>query len=181
MVERMLDTLGDKKEFWTKYPVPSVAISDPYFDAADRWKGTRKNCPWNGRVWANVNCHILEGLTTWAERGNKKAQKLATELLKKTVAMLSGALEGTDQPNAFEHYNPETGLASRYRGVHRFLNAFVLDNIFRIAGGFAIRYGEVQDDPIMADQPDFKLHGMPLGNKVFDVERKNGRLKVSAQ
>ncbi len=28
MVERMLETLGDRKEFWTKYPVPSVAISD---------------------------------------------------------------------------------------------------------------------------------------------------------
>jgi hypothetical protein len=59
------------------------------------------------------------------------------------------------------------------------LNSFLLDNVFRIAGGFAIRYGEIQDDPILQDQPDFKLQGMPLGNKLFDVERKNGRLKVS--
>ena len=63
--------------------------------------------------------------------------------------------------------------------MHRFLNSFLLDNVFRIAGGFAIRYGEVQDDPILQDQPDFKLQGMPLGNKLFDVERKNGRLKIS--
>jgi len=179
MVERMLDTLGDKKEFWTKYPVPSVAISDPYYDAAGRWKGTRKNCPWNGRVWPSINSHILEGLTMWAERGNKKAQKLAGELLKKTVSMMSGAVEGGEVPNSYEHYNPETGYGSHYRGVHRFLNSFLLDNVFRIAGGFAIRYGEIQDDPILQDQPDFKLQGMPLGNKLFDVERKNGRLKVS--
>jgi hypothetical protein len=179
MVERMLDTLGDRKEFWTKYPVPSVSISDPYYDATGRWKGTRKNCPWNGRVWPNMNCHILEGLTMWAERGNKKAQKLAGDLLRKTITMMSGAIEGSESPNSFEHYNPETGIGSRYRGVHRFLNAHVLDNAFRIAGGFAIRYGEIQDDPIMADQPDFKLQGMPLGNKLFDVERKNGRLKIS--
>jgi hypothetical protein len=53
----------------------------------------------------------------------------------------------------------------------------VLDNIFRIACGFAIRYGEVQDDPI-GEAIDFKLTGMPLGNKLFDVDRKNGRLRV---
>ena len=181
MVERMLDTLADRKEFWTKYPVPSLSISDPYYDPAGRWKGTRKNCPWNGRVWPMLNSHILEGLTHWAERGNKKAQKLAGELLKKTVAMLSGEAEGSAEANAFEHYHPDTGLGSRYRGVNVYLHAFLLDNIFRIAGGFAIRYGEVQDDQILPDQPDFKLVGMPLGNKLYDVERKNGRLRVSQQ
>lgn len=181
MVDRMLETLADRKEFWAKYPVPSVALSDPYFDPHGRWKGTRRHCPWNGRVWPMINCHILEGLTQWAERGNKKAQRLATELLKKTVAMMSGASDGSQQANSFEHYSPETGLPSRYRGVHLYLHAFLLDNIFRIAGGFAIRYGEIQDDPVMSDQPDFKLSGMPLGNKVFDVERKNGRLKITPQ
>ncbi len=179
MVDRMLETLSDRKEFWTKYPVPSLSISDPYYDPTGRWKGTRKNCPWNGRVWPMVNSHILEGLTMWAERGNKKAQKLAGDLLKKTVAMMSGALEGSELPNSFEHYHPETGLGSRYRGLHLYLHAYLLDNIMRIAGGFAIRYGEIQDDPIMQDAPDFKLQGMPLGNKIYDVERKNGRLKVS--
>ncbi|MSR39446.1 MAG: hypothetical protein EXS02_11500 [Planctomycetes bacterium] len=181
MVERMLDTLSDRKEFWTKFPVPSLSISDPYYDPTGRWKGTRKNCPWNGRVWPMINSHILEGLTYWAERGNKKAQKLAGDLLKKTVTMMSGELEGTTDTNSFEHYHPETGLGSRYRGVNLYLHSFMLDNIFRIAGGFAIRYGEIQDDPILAEQPDFKLLGMPLGNKVYDVERKNGRLKFAVQ
>ena len=40
-----------------------------------------------------------------------------------------------------------------------------------------MRYGEIQDDPI-GDAADFKLKGVPLGNKAFDVERKNGKLKV---
>ena len=56
----------------------------------------------------------------------------------------------------------------------------MLDNVFRIACGFAIRYGEVQDDPV-GDPIDFKLQGMPLGNKVYDVDRKNGRLRVQLQ
>ncbi|GAB4136939.1 MAG: hypothetical protein Fur0037_01760 [Planctomycetota bacterium] len=179
MVDRMLETLGDRKEFWTKYPVPSLAISDSHYDPDGRWKGTRKECPWNGRVWPMLNCHIMEGLTHWAERGNKKAQKLAGELLKKTVAMMSGAAEGSTEPNSLEHYHPENGRGSRYRGVHLYLHAFLLDNIFRIAGGFAIRYGEVQDDPFLSDLPDFKLQGMPLGNRLYDVERKGGKLKVT--
>jgi hypothetical protein len=91
--------------------------------------------------------------------------------------MLSGACEGVETASSFEHYSPETGIGSRYRGVNLHLNAFVLDNIFRIACGFAIRYGEVQDDPI-GEAIDFKLTGMPLGNKLFDVDRKNGRLRV---
>jgi hypothetical protein len=179
-VDRMLDTLSDREEFWTKYPVPSISVSDSTFDGTGRWKGTRKNCPWNGRVWPVINTHILEGLTYWAERGNKRAQKLANELLKKTVTMLSGACEGGETPNSFEHYHPETGVGSRYRGVDLYLNAFVLDNIFRIACGFAIRYGEVQDDPL-GEAIDFKLQGMPLGNKLYDVDRKNGRLRVQQQ
>ncbi|MBL8731017.1 MAG: hypothetical protein JNN13_01440 [Planctomycetes bacterium] len=178
-VDRMLDLLSSREEFWTKYPVPSISVSDSTFDPTGRWKGTRKGCPWNGRVWPVVNTHILEGLTYWAERGNKRAQKLATELLKKTVNMLSGTAEGSGSASSFEHYHPETGVGSRYRGVDMHLNAFVLDNIFRIACGFAIRYGEVQDDPI-GDPIDFKLQGMPLGNKLLDVDRKNGRLRIQA-
>ena len=93
----------------------------------------------------------------------------------------TGQVEGTNDPASFEHYNPETGLGSRYRGMQPYCNGFLLDNIFRIAGGFAIRFGEIQDDPILADQPDFKLVGMPLGNKLYDVERRNGKLRVNQQ
>lgn len=179
-VDAMLDLLSNRNEFWTKYPVPSIAISDSTFDPNGRWKGTRKGCPWNGRVWPMLNGHIMEGLTYWAERGNKKAQKLANELLKKTIAMMSGEAEGTTEANSFEHYHPITGIGSRYRGVDLLLHSHLLDNIFRIACGFAIRFGEVQDDPI-GDAIDFRLQGMPLGNKLYDVERKNGRLKVQLQ
>ncbi len=179
-VESMLDLLSARDQFWAKYPVPSIAMSDSTFDAAGRWKGTRKGSPWNGRVWPVVNSHVLEGLTYWAERGNKKAQRLASELLKRTIAMMSGELEGVEVANSLEHYSSETGLGSRYRGVDLHLNAFVLDNVFRIACGFAIRYGEVQDDPI-GDAVDFRLQGMPLGNKLYDVDRKNGKLRVQLQ
>jgi hypothetical protein len=177
-IDRMLEVLSDRKEFWTKYPVPSLAISDPFFNADGMWKGTRRSCPWNGRVWPMLNSHIMEGLSYWAERGNKKASKLNGELLKKTVAMLAGEIEGLREPVSCEHYSPENGRASRFRGVDHYLHSFVLDNIFRVACGFVVRFGEVQIDPVADDMPDFKISGVSVGNKRFVVERKGSKQRV---
>ena len=178
-VDAMLATLGDKKEFWTKYPIPSIAISDPFFDADGQWKGTRRDCPWNGRSWPMINSQVMEGLCYVAERGNKQASKLLKELFKRTVEMCSGAAEGSDQARVFEHYHPLNGRPSRYRGIDWYLHSFLMDNVFRVACGIVIRFGEIQDDPVIDEMPDFKLHGVPVGNKRFVVERKNGKLKVS--
>ena len=180
-VDTMLATLGDKKEFWTTYPVPSLAISDPFFDPDAQWKDTRRNAPWNGRVWPLVNSHVMEGLAYVAERGNKQASKLLKELFQKTMTMCSGALENLEEPRVFEHYHPENGRPSRYRGVDWVLQSFLMDNVFRVACGFVVRFGEIQDDPVIDSMPDFKLHGVPVGNKRFNVERKNGRLKVNPE
>lgn len=179
-VDRLLETLSDRKEFWSKYPVPSLAMSDPFFNADGHWKGTRRDCPWNGRVWPMINSHILEGLAYVAERGNTKARRLCGQLMQRTVTMLSGQLEGLEEPRTFEHYHPITGLPSRFRGIDLYLHSFVLDNIFRVACGFVVRFGQIQDDPVTDDLPDFKLQGVPVGNKLFHVERKNGKLKILA-
>lgn len=179
MVEAMLDTLTDKNEFWTKHPVPSLAASDPYFNADGFWKGTRRGAPWNGRVWPMINSHILEGLCRHAERGNKRAQKVTKDLFDKTVTMLSGELEHLESPRTFEHYSPTTGLPCRHRGVDWYMHSFTLDNVFRIACGFTVRNGEIQLDPVIDDMPDFKLTNLVVANKRFAIERRNGKTKVS--
>ena len=181
ITEALLSTLGDRKEFWTPYPVPSLALSDPFYDVNGHWKGTRRNGPWNGRVWPMVNSHIMEGLSYVAERGNKKAQKLLGDLFERTIKMVSGELENSEEPTCFEHYSPETGMPGRYRGVDVYLHSFLMDNIFRVACGFAVRFGEIQDDPVIDDMPDFKLRNIPVGNKLFDIERKNGKLKIQGR
>ena len=178
MVEKMLSTLGSRKEFWAKYPVPSLSIDDPYYNPDGYWKGTRRESPWNGRVWPIINSHVLEGLAYVAERGNKKAQRLTGELFKRTVTMMSGELEGLEEARSFEHYNPDTGSPSRFRGVDFHMQSFILDNVFRVGCGLAVRFGDLKNDPVMGDMPDFKLHGVPVGNKVFNAERKNGKLKI---
>ena len=47
--------------------------------------------------------------------------------------------------------------------------------------GFAVRFGQIQDDPVMDDMPDFKMNDMPVGNKLYIVERKSGKLKVTTR
>ncbi|MEM7200386.1 MAG: trehalase family glycosidase [Planctomycetota bacterium] len=180
-VDKLLEALGDRKEFWTKYPVPTVAITDASFNADGHWKGTRTESPWNGRVWPMVNSQILEALAYVAERGNKRAQKLCGDLFERTVSMMSGELEGVAEPRSFEHYHPITGRASRYRATDICLHSFMLDNIFRVGCGFVVRFGEIQDDPVMANMPDFKVTDLPVGNKRFSVERKGAKLKISSQ
>jgi len=180
-VDKMLAALSDRKEFWTKFPVPSLGMTDPSFNADGHWKGTRLGSPWNGRSWPMINSHILEGLTYVAERGNKKAQKMCGDLFERTVTMMCGELDGCEEPRTFEHYHPINGAPSRFRATDLHLHSFLMDNIFRVGCGIAVRFGEIQNDPVTGNLPDFKMRGVPVGNKRFVVERKNGRLKVAAQ
>ncbi len=179
MVDKMLSTLSNRKEFWTKYPVPTLSQSDPYYNADGHWKGTRLGRPNNGRTYPVVNSQIMEGLVYVAERGNKKAQKILGELFRRTVSMMSGELDNVDVATSFEHYSSNSGKASRFRGMDMHMGSFIMDNIFRIACGFAVRFGEVQLDPVIDDMPDFKMNGVPVGNKRFTVERKGKRAKVT--
>ncbi len=176
--ERMLSTLADRREFWTKHPVPTIGMSDPYYNTDAHWKGTRIENPANGRTSLAVNCQIMEALTYRSERGDKKARRLLGDLFRRTITMVSGAIENTEVASSFEHYHPVTGRAARYLGTGNFLGASLLDNIFRLAGGFAVRFNEIQMDPVIDDMPDFKLHGIPIGNKRFSVERKGKRVKI---
>jgi len=61
------------------------------------------------------------------------------------------------------------------------MHSFILDNIFRVACGFAVRFGEIQNDPVIDDMPDFKLQNVPVGNKRYAIERKGSRFKVNVE
>ena len=177
--EALLKTLSNRKEFWTKYPVPTLALTDPYFNADGEWRGTQRDNPWNGRSWPMVNSQILEGLAYVAERSNKLAVRLCRDLFKRTVSMVSGELEGIEEARIHAHYSPLSGRPARGTGADLLMHSFLLDNVFRIGCGFVVRFGEVQNDPVSDELPDFKLQGVPIGNKRYNVERKNGRLKVA--
>lgn len=88
LARRAVSHLTDERQFWTSYPVPTVARDDPHFDPLQMWRGP---------TWINVNYLLIEGL----ERCGYG--KLAAEMRERTLAMVN---RGAD---IFEYYHPVTG------------------------------------------------------------------------
>jgi hypothetical protein len=99
-IERLVkEHLTNPKEFWTNYPVPSVALSESTFTQGTMWRGP---------VWPNINWLICLGLE---QQGFKN---IAKELAGKTVEMMGPQYEGdvcTRGPRFNEWFNPITGEA----------------------------------------------------------------------
>lgn len=86
--QRLIEHLTDPQKFWTKYPLPSVARSDPKYDP---------NTMWRGPVWVNINYFFIEALRQIGRH------ELAAELRRRTLDLVM------QQRNIYEYYNPETG------------------------------------------------------------------------
>jgi glycogen debranching enzyme len=92
IVRRLLgEHLLNPAEFWTRYPVPSVALDEPSFDPS-----FRSQAIWRGPTWVNTNWYLYGGL---ARHGY---EDIATELANRTFDMV---LRGGQR----EFFNPLTG------------------------------------------------------------------------
>jgi glycogen debranching enzyme len=89
---RLVDEhLLNEREFWTPFPVPSVARSEPSFDPQ-----CRTNTTWRGPTWVNVNWYLY-----WGLRAHGRAD-VASELATRTIAMAA-------RSGIREFYDPLTG------------------------------------------------------------------------
>ncbi len=88
MTDRLLAHLLSPDEFWTEYPIPSVARNDPTFTPNQMWRGP---------TWVNINYLFIEGLVHSGYLG------IARTLRDRTLALLMR------HPDIYEYYNPETG------------------------------------------------------------------------
>jgi glycogen debranching enzyme len=88
VTKRLVSHLTDTGEFWSKYPVPSVAMNDPKFNPFQMWRGP---------TWANINYLLIEGLFRCGYTD------LAQELRRRTLQMLAGL------DDIYEYYHPMTG------------------------------------------------------------------------
>lgn len=86
--QRLIEHLTDPTKFWTEWPLPTVAIDDPKFDAMQMWRGP---------VWVNINYLFVDGLRRVGQT------ELADELARKTLAMIM------EHQDIYEYYNPLTG------------------------------------------------------------------------
>ncbi len=85
---RVIAHLRSKDEFWSAFPLPTVARNDPKYDP---------NRMWRGPTWVNTNYLFIEGL---ARSGYPD---VARELRDKTLELLMR------HDDIYEYYNPETG------------------------------------------------------------------------
>ncbi|NTU64650.1 MAG: hypothetical protein HGB05_14925, partial [Chloroflexi bacterium] len=53
VTRRLVAHLTDESEYWSRYPLPTVALNDPKYDPLTMWRGP---------TWVNVNYLLIEGL-----------------------------------------------------------------------------------------------------------------------
>lgn len=85
--ERLVAHLTDPAEFWTAYPVPSVALSLPTY---------RPNAYWRGNVWPSVNWLVIRGLERYGYRA------IAEEMVSRFIRLV-------ESQGFREYFHPETG------------------------------------------------------------------------
>lgn len=79
--------LLNEKEFWTSFPIPTVAANEPKFNPTWYWRGP---------MWVNINWMLHRGLLRYGFKA------VAAELLEKTIAIVK-------KSGFREYYNPLTG------------------------------------------------------------------------
>ncbi len=165
-------------EFWPPYPVPSTSIDDPHFSPDAEWKGKRHNCPWNGRVWPMTNSHLVEAISRAAIDHDATLREPAAHLIRSFVRMMfhEGDL---GRPNCYEHYNPETGRPSIYRGFDDYQHSWVNDLIVKYVAGFRPLSG----DSFVVDPFPLGLESLRVSRLLFrghrvDIEIASDRVKA---
>jgi glycogen debranching enzyme len=88
VADQLVEHLTNEREFWPRYPVPTVALDDPKYSSQTMWRGP---------TWVNVNYLLIEGL----ERAGYV--DAARELRLRSLEMMMG------DKDIFEFYEPETG------------------------------------------------------------------------
>ncbi len=90
MKDQLIAHLTNKEEFWTKYPIPTVSMSERSFNPTD------SSLLWRGPTWINTNYFIWLGLK------KHKEDKFANLIATKTKVLV-------EKSGFREFYNPLTG------------------------------------------------------------------------
>lgn len=88
--ERLVQHLTNPQQFWTRYPLPSVAVCDAKYNPFQMWRGP---------VWININYIFVEALKRTGYLS------LAETLAEQTLQLVMS------QSDIYEYYHPETGEA----------------------------------------------------------------------
>jgi mannosylglycerate hydrolase MGH1-like protein len=170
--------LLDPAEFWTPFPVPVTAVDDPFFSAYGEWKGQRQSQPWNGRVWPSVNSSVMDALGSAAASHSPALREEAALFLRRFVRMMFHAGD-LGRPNAFEHYNPQTGQASVYRGLDDVQRSWVADHIVSYVMGIRPHDGGITIDPFPFGLERAEITGVHARGRTIDMRILEKRVIVT--
>ncbi len=178
-LEGLARHLFNPREFWTPYPVPSSALDDPLYQADAEWKGKRHNCPWNGRVWPMTNSHVADALGRVVRTYRPDWAEHLASFLRQYFRMMTDAGRA-DRPNCFEHYHPETGKPSRYRGIDDYQHSWTNDLIVSLVLG-VVPHGETgcTVHPLRLGVRQARLDALPVAGHALRVTLDGGRYHVA--
>ncbi len=91
--------LLNPQEFWTPFPLPSVARNEPYYEPGDP-PAYKVKLLWRGPTWINTNWFIVKGLRKHG------LNSIADNIVHRMCKMV-------DEWGFREYYNPETGEGYR--------------------------------------------------------------------
>ncbi len=164
--------LLNPREFWSRYPVPTLSMDDPDFTCADGYQSY-----WNGRTWANVNWLVLEGLARAREL------RAASLLLERTIEL--GVCYG--EPYLKESYHPKEAV---FYDINQSIINYgwagsITDAMLRRALGLQpnIPSGELIVNPIMPETwHNASIHGVRFGKHKVDMKlQRIGTSRFSAE
>ncbi len=177
-LDALLDHLEDPATFGTRFPLPSSSVDDPRFSAEGIWRGKRRNCPWNGRVWPMTTSHVIEGLLRCWRGGSERAGMLAADMLKRFARMMFTDGDPA-RPNCFEHYNPHTGRACHFRGIDDYQHSWILDLLARGFAGLHVFASGIEVRPLPDGPARVSLGPVIARGRTLHVEVEPGRVSVA--
>jgi glycogen debranching enzyme len=112
---RLVAHLTDPGEFWTAYPVPTVAVSDPHYHPDQMWRGP---------TWLNVNYILIDALV------KSGYPDLARQLRDRTLELVM------KHDDIYEYYHPETGNhSSRATPTYGWPSALFIELVIKASRG----------------------------------------------
>ncbi|WP_419860695.1 MGH1-like glycoside hydrolase domain-containing protein [Candidatus Palauibacter sp.] len=177
-LEALLDHLEDPRTFGTRFPLPSSSVDDPRFSAEGIWRGKRRNCPWNGRVWPMTTSHVIEGLLRCWRGGSTRAGALAADMLNRFARMMFTDGDPS-RPNCFEHYNPHTGRACHFRGIDDYQHSWILDLLARGFAGLHLDASGIEVRPLPNGPARVSLGPVVARGRTVCVDVEPGRVTAT--
>ena len=125
-----------------------------------------------------VNSHVAEALAHAALRFDDALLRQKTAAF--ITAFIHMLFDGgkLERPTCFEHYNPLTGKASRYRGVDDYQHSWIVALIIKYAAGIRPHHTGVTIDPFPFDLENLHIDGVPVRGHYLGITRTGPRFTV---